>query len=156
MSEQQARSLIIYLANKGFLSYDFETDESTINEKLFYYLAARSNKTDYDKIEIESVISALPNAKLNLMNFEMDLQGVGRILLSDSQQVWIAPVEQQMRLLKNRDFEFNGRVHAGRSDFFGKKFKFIYDQFRIDLANVDSIRLKVVSETELDENGNPK
>ncbi|MBK9637595.1 MAG: hypothetical protein IPO63_07175 [Bacteroidetes bacterium] len=156
VSEQQARSLIIYLANKGFLSYDFETDESTINEKLYYYLAARSNKTDYDKIEIESVISALPNAKLNLMNFEMDLQGVGRILLSDSQQVWIAPVEQQMRLLKNRDFEFSGRVHAGRSDFFGKKFKFLYDQFRIDLANVDSIRLKVVSETELDENGNPK
>lgn len=156
VSDQQARSLIIYLANKGFLSYDFETDEATINEKLYYYLAARSNKTDYDKIEIESVISAKPNAKLNLMNFEMDLQGVGRILLSDSQQVWIAPVEQEMRLLKNRDIEFSGRVHAGRSDFFGKKFKFLYDQFRIDLANVDSIRLKVVSETELDANGNPK
>ncbi|MBL7923743.1 MAG: hypothetical protein JNL88_06060 [Bacteroidia bacterium] len=156
VSDQQARSLIIFLANKGFVSYDFEEDVATINDKLYYYLAARSNKTDYDKIEIESVISAIPNAKLNLMNFEMDLQGVGRILLSDSQQVWIAPVNQEMRLLKNRDFEFNGRVHAGRSDFYGKKFKFLYDQFRIDLANVDSIRLKVVSDTEFDENGNPK
>lgn len=156
VSEQQARSLIIYLANKGFVSYDFETDEASLNEKLYYYLAARSNKTDYDKIEIESVISARPNAKLNLLNFEMDLQGVGRILLSDSQQVWIAPVEQEMRLLKNRDFEFSGRVHAGRSDFFGKNFKFFYDQFRIDLSNVDSIRLKIESETELDENGKPK
>ncbi len=156
VSEQQARSLLIFLANKGFVAYDFEEDVATINDKLYYYLAARSNKTDYDKIEIESVISAKANAKLNLMNFEMDMQGVGRVLLSDSQQVWIAPVNQEMRILKNRDIEFNGRVHAGRSDFYGKKFKFLYDQFRIDLANVDSIRLKVVSETEFDENGNPK
>lgn len=156
VSEQQARALLIFLANKGFVSYDFEEDVATINDKLYYYLAARSNKTDYDKIEIESVISAKANAKLNLMNFEMDMQGVGSVLLSDSQQVWITPVNQEMRLLKNRDIEFNGRVHAGRSDFYGKKFKFLYDQFRIDLENVDSIRLKVVSETEFDENGNPK
>lgn len=155
-SEQQARSLMIFLANKGFVSYDFETDVGTINDKLHYYLAARSNKTDYDKIEIESVIDAKPNGRLNLMNFEMDLNGVGRVWLSDSQQVWIAPVNQEMRLLKNRDIEFNGRVHAGRSDFYGKKFKFVYDKFKLDLANVDSIRLKVVSETEFDENGNPK
>lgn len=156
VSEQQARSLLIFLANKGFVSYDFETDVATINDKLHYYLAARSNKTDYDKIEIESVIDAKPNGRVNLMNFEMELQGVGRIWLSDSQQVWIAPVNQEMKLLKNRDFEFNGRVHAGRSDFYGKKFKFDYDHFKLDLANVDSIRLKVVSETEFDENGNPK
>lgn len=155
-SDQQARSLLIFLANNGFVSYDFEEDMATINDKLHYYLAARSNKTDYDKIEIESVIDAKPNAKINLLNFDMDLQGVGRIWLSDSQQVWIAPVNQEMRLLKNRDFEFNGRVHAGRSDFYGKKFKFLYDQFRLDLDNVDSIRLKVVSDTEFDENGKPK
>ncbi len=156
VSEQQARALLIFLAAKGFVSYDFEEDVATINDKLYYYLSARSNKTDYDKIEIESVISSRPNAKLNLMNFDLDLQGVSRILLSDSQQVWISPKEQEMRLLKNRDMEFNGRVHAGRSDFFGKKFKFLYDQFRLDLTMVDSIRLKVVSETEVDENGNPK
>ena len=156
VSEQQARSLLIFLANRGFVAYDFEEDVATINDKLYYYLAARSNKTDYDKIEIESVISAKANAKLNLLNFDMDLQGVGRVLLSDSQQVWVSPANQEMRLEKNRDFEFNGRVHAGRSDFYGKKFKFLYDKFRIDLDNVDSIRLKVVSETELDENGNPK
>lgn len=155
-SEQQARSLLLFLANRGFVSYDFEDDFATLNDKLYYYLSARSNKTDYDKIEITSVIEARPNGKLNLMNFELDLQGVSRILLSDSQQVWIAPAEQEMRLLKNRDFEFNGRVHAGRSDFYGKKFKFNYDQFRIDMGLVDSMRLKVESETELDENGKPR
>lgn len=155
-SEQQARSLLIYLANKGLVSYDTEADVGVVNDKLYYYLAARSNKTDYDKIEIGSMISGRSNAKLNLLNFDLDLHGVGRVLLSDSQQVWIAPLEQELRLMKNRDMEFSGRVHAGRSDFFGKKFRFSYDGFRIDLPNIDSIRLKVVSDTELDENGNPK
>lgn len=156
VSEQQARSLVIYLANKGFLSYDVEEDVATVNDKLHYYLAARNNKTDFDKIEIESVISALPNAKLNLMNFDLDLQGVGRILLSDSQQVWIAPFNQELRVLKNRDIRFSGRVHAGKSDFFGKGFQFHYDDFRIDMPSIDSLRLKATSDTEVDENGNPK
>lgn len=155
-STQQARSLLIFLANRGFVSYDFEQDKAIVNEKLYYYLAARSNKTDYDKIEMESVISALPNAKLSLLNFDLDVEGVSRIMLSDSQQVWIAPANQKIKLKKNRDFEFDGRVHAGRSDFYGKKFAFIYDAFRIDLANVDSLRLKIVSDTAFDENGKPK
>lgn len=156
VSEQQARSLVIYLANKGFLSYDFEEDVAIVNDKLQYYLTARNNKTDYDKIEIESMISAIPNAKLNLMNFDLDLQGVGRILISDSQQVWIAPFEQQLRLLKNRDIFFSGRVHAGKSDFFGKGFLFHYDDFRIDMPAIDSLRLKATSDTEVDEYGRPK
>lgn len=156
VSTEQARSLLIFLANKGFVSYDFQDDKATINDKLYYYLAARSNKTDYDKIEISSVISARSNAKLNLLNFDLDMEGVSRILLSDSQQVWVMPADQQIKLKKNRDFEFSGRVHAGRSDFYGKKFNFIYDQFKIELANVDSIRLKVISNTEVDENGKPK
>lgn len=156
VSEQQARSLVIYLANKGFLSYEYEDDVATVNDKLQYYLTARNNKTDYDKIEIESMISALPNAKLNLMNFDLDLQGVGRILISDSQQVWIAPFNQELRLLKNRDIFFSGRVHAGKSDFFGKGFLFHYDDFRVDMPAIDSLRLRATSETEVDEYGRPK
>lgn len=156
VSEQQARSLLIFLANKGFVSYNFEEDKANVNDKLYYYLAARSNKTDYDKIEFSSIISAKANAKLNLLNFDLDMQGVSRVLLSDSQQVWIVPTEQELKLKKNRDFEFSGRVHAGRSDFFGKKFLFNYTDFKLDLTTVDSIRLKVVSDTEIDENGNPK
>ncbi len=155
-SEQQARALLIFLANKGFVAYDFDEDKATVSDKLYYYLSARSNKTDFDKIEIESIISAKSNGKLSLLNFDLDLQGVSRIILSDSQQVYIVPTEQQLKLEKNRDFEFSGRVHAGRSDLYGKKFKFRYDDFKIDLTNVDSIRLKVVSENEFDENGNPK
>jgi hypothetical protein len=156
VAESEAKSLMIFLANKGFLTYDAETSSAIAKDKVLYYLEAKTEKIDYDNLEINSIISAKANAKLNLLNFDLDLEGVSRILISDTQLVWINPTNQQIKLKKNRDFEFSGRVHAGRSDFFGKKFEFIYDQFKFNLATIDSIRLKVVSNTELDENGNPK
>ncbi len=155
VNEQQARSLLIFLSNRGFVNYDPDEDVATLNDKLYYYLSAYSNKTDYDMLEMASVIDAIPNAKLNLLNFDLDMQGVSRIMLSDSQNVYIIPNDQQVKLKKNRGFEFSGRVHAGRTDFFGKNFSFVYDQFKFNLQNVDSVRLKVLSD-EVDENGKQK
>ena len=154
-SESNARSLIFYLAERGFVSYDPETDLASLNDKLYYYLSARSNKTDYDKLEISSLIDKKANAKLSLLNFDLDLQGVSRINLSDSQNVFIIPAEQELKVKKNRDFIFNGRVHAGKSDFFGSNFSFNYEKYLIDLGIVDSLRLKIES-GELDEFGHPK
>ncbi len=154
-SETNARSLIFYLAERGFVNLDIETDEAVLNDKLYYYLAARSNKTDYDKLEISSLIDKKANAILNLLNFDLEMQGVARINLSDSQNVFIVPIDQQVKLRKNRDIHFSGRVHAGKSDFFGSDFSFNYEKYNFDLAKVDSLRLKVES-GELDEFGKPK
>ena len=154
-SDSNVRSLIFYLAERGFISYDMETDEAKLNDKLYYYLSARSNKTDYDKLEISSIIDAKSNAKLNLLNFELNMQGVAKIALSDSQNVYIVPADQQLTLKKNRDMDFSGRVHAGRTDFFGKNFVFNYDKFLFDLGQIDSLRMKIES-GELDEYGKPK
>ncbi len=154
-SESNARSLFFYLAEKGFVNMDIDADEATLTDKLYYYLEARSNKTDYDKLEIGSVIDAKANAKLNLLNFDLDMQGVSRINLSDSQDVFIVPKEQELRLKKNRDMEFAGRVHAGKTDFFGKNFAFNYDSYLFTLEQIDSMRIKVES-GELDEQGKPK
>ncbi len=57
--------------NKGFLTYDAETSSAVAKDKVVYYLEAKTEKIDYDKIEISSVISAKPNAKLNLLNFDL-------------------------------------------------------------------------------------
>ena len=80
------------------------------------------------------------------------------IVLSDSQNVVIFPKEQEVKLKKNRDFTFAGRVKAGRFDFFGKQFSFDYHNFKINLDNVDSLRLRVESDdpSEVDEFGNRK
>jgi len=155
MSSTQVRQQVMHLANMGFLSYDFESDRAHITDKLFDYLNANAGKIDYDVIDFNSVTSGVSNASMNLLNFDLKMNGISRIFLSDSQNVYIYPTNREITLKKNRDFIFAGRVNAGRFDFFGKEFSFEYDKFKINLKNVDSLRLKVPSE-ELDVYGNYK
>jgi hypothetical protein len=152
ISLENIRSYLLDLSTKGFLSYNMNTDEIELKEKLFYYINAREGKSDYDVIQFESTILNKPNAKLSLLDFSLDINGVKRIFLSDSQNVNIYPKDQEIKVLKNRDFKFAGLVKAGRFDFYGKEFAFDYDNFKIDLKNVDSLRLKVPGDT-ADENG---
>jgi hypothetical protein len=60
--------------------------------------------------------------------------------------VVIYPKNQELVVHKNRNFDFAGRIMAGRFEFFGKKFDFDYDKFKINLDNVDSLRLRVESD----------
>lgn len=154
----EVRTMLINFSNQGFVTYDQQSDVAVIKDRLYYYLLANSGKIDYDVLQFESIISALPNASINLLNFEITLRGLAPIVLSDSQNVVIYPKDQEIKLKKNRDFTFAGRVKAGRFDFFGKQFSFDYQNFKINLDNVDSLRLKVESpnEQEVDDYGRRK
>lgn len=136
---------LVRLSTLGFITYDPEDDEVVVNEKLHTYIAARAAHIDYDVIQFPSSIRGSSNASLNLLNYDMTIMGVRQIYMSDSQNVVIYPYEQKIILKKNRDFTFAGIVHAGRFDFFGKEFSFNYDKFKIDLKNVDSLRIMVRS-----------
>lgn len=154
----EVRDMMINLSNSGFVSYNSQEDKSTVKDRLYYYLLANTGKTDYDVLQFESIINALPNASINLLNFDITLRGLAPIIMSDSQNVVIYPKDQEVKLKKNRDFTFAGRVHAGRFDFYGKVFSFDYQNFKINLDNVDSLRLKVESEnpSEVDQYGRRK
>ena len=158
LAPSEVRTMLINFSNGGFVSYDSKEDRAIIKDRLYYYLQANVGKTDYDVLQFESVIKARPNASINLLNYEMTLRGLAPIVLSDSQNVVIFPKEQEVKLKKNRDFTFAGRVKAGRFDFFGKQFSFDYHNFKINLDNVDSLRLRVESDdpSEVDEFGNRK
>jgi hypothetical protein len=127
----EVRLLLIDLSAFGFVSYDGVDDKATIKDRLYFYLLARSGKTDYDVLQFESVISAKSNASINLLNFDINMRGVSRIAVSDSQNVFIYPKEQEITLKKDRDFTFAGRVRAGRFDFYGNNFAFEYHSFKI-------------------------
>lgn len=142
----EVRTMLINLSNDGFVAYDATEDNAVVKDRLYYYLLANTGKTDYDVIQFESIIEAKPNASINLLNFEITLRGLAPIILSDSQNVVIFPQNQEIKLHKDRDFSFAGRVHAGRFDFYGKLFSFDYQNFKVNLENVDSLLLKVESE----------
>lgn len=146
---------LINLANGGYMDYDYDRNIVNVKPKLHHYVLSRSKKSDYDVLQFESVIKGLPNGKLNLLNWDLGLNGVGRIFLSDSQNVVIYPYDQELIVKANRDFEFDGKVIAGRLDFFGKEFYFHYDDFKIDLTKVDSLRLSV-PDGPMDDNGRQK
>lgn len=156
ISPSAAQNLIIRFSTMGFLDFDFDQGEGTftVKQKLFDYVDAAAKKIDYDVINIYSSIDGSPNAKINLLNYDLSINGIQGIVLSDSQQVVILPSGGQIKMKKNRNFEFGGTVKAGRFDFFGKEFKFDYDNFKIDLVNVDSLSIKAES-GEVDREGRP-
>ncbi|MFH0895888.1 MAG: hypothetical protein V2A54_15750 [Bacteroidota bacterium] len=139
----QTKALMINLAAMGFLHYNSDAESITLKDKAFHYLNAKDRRTDYDVINFRSVVKSQNNATLSLLNFDLAIQGVDLIKLSDSHNVFIQPVDKKILLKKNRDFDFSGRIFAGLCEFYGKDFNFIYDNFKINMNNVDSFLFKV-------------
>jgi hypothetical protein len=149
---ETVRLLMISLSNKGFVTYDVDANIIHVKDRVGFYINAKGNKTDSDVIQFLSNNGAHNNASLNLLNYDLSLMGVAEISLSDAQSVYIQPDRRKVVLKKNRDFTFAGIIHAGRFDIFGKDFFFDYNNFKINLNNVDSLRMKV-PQVQADERG---
>ena len=74
-----------------------------------------------------------------MLNYDLNINGVHSINVSDSQEVIIYPAHREVVLKKNRDFDFSGAIQAGRFDIMGHNFSFKYDEFKIDMPNVITI-----------------
>ncbi len=139
----QAEDLLMRLSNHGFVVYDADTQTAMATQRLNYFLDAKAGRTDYDVIHFNSNEKLKPNASLNLKNMSLNIYGVPRIFISDSQQVYIYPKNQKIALRKNRDFTFSGKVSAGLFHFYARKSTFVYDSFMINMNYVDSLAFGV-------------
>lgn len=154
-SEEVVTGMCIDMANKGFVFYDRTNREVTIKDKINDYIDSYSGKKDYDIISIYSETKApVDNAILDLKDYELTVNGVASIFISDSQRVAIFPYNQQVKVLRNRRINFDGIVQAGLFTIFGHDFQFSYDTFKIALHKIDSI-LVAVETDKLDAYGNP-
>ena len=157
---EDVRSLIINLACQGFLSYNPLTDNFIINNKMDHYLKSKYGKNDYDIIKFKSNVTRGENASLDFKTWDLKLKGIASIILSDSHIVVIKPYQQLVTLKKNRDFDFMGKIEAGKAgdrsmfEFYGKDFNFVYDEFKVNMNNVDSFTFRVPTK-EKDDQGNP-
>ena len=156
------RSLMV-LSNVGFVRYDYDTKMVRILPKTFNYVQDRLRKRDYDIIQFVSdppkrndkqCVGNENNADFNLDSSYMQIHGVRGINLSDSHNVIIYPLNCEILLRPNRDFDFSGVVVAGNLEFFGRDFKFQYDSFQIKMPLIDSMRINVETE-EMDRYGKP-
>ena len=144
IEEFQIRQQLMKLSRFGFIFYNDQSDMVTLNEKLTYFLDASVGKTDYDVIYFTSETAApLENASLNLLNYDLTINGIDRIFISDSQNVVLLPDKNQIIMKRNRNFQFSGTIRAGLLTYFGNNFFFEYDSFKLNLQNIDSVSLRV-------------
>lgn len=141
----QVRHQLMRLSRLGFVFFDDETDQVSLNDKLFYFIEASIGKTDYDVISLISRVQApSENASLNLRTFDLTINGIENVFLSDSQNVVLIPENKQIVMKRNGSFQFNGTVEAGLFTMHGKNFYFEYDSFKIELNKIDSLQMEVV------------
>ena len=145
MQKQQVVPLLIDMANKGYLDYDPETEWVQVKPRLRQHILNSAGRQDYDVLQFNSNSEDGENATLNLLNNDLSMKGVSRIVLSDSQDVRIFPKDKAIILKKGRDFTFGGVIQAGRLTFHGKEYHFHYEPFTIDLLNVDSVSFMATS-----------
>lgn len=134
--------LLITLTMQGFIIYDEDKKTILVRDKTFLYANASNNRMDYDLIRLESIIKK-SNAVFSLESGNLNLEGVGKILFSDTHKVYVYPADQKLIIKKDRNMEFNGYVRAGLFEFFGSNFFFDYQNFKISMNNIDSLRFWV-------------
>ena len=143
--QEQLIGMLVNLSNKGFVIYNPSEKKAFVKDKLFDYIKAMAKKIDYDVIQFNSETYNLKNAALELDSFALRLYGVPFVFLSDSQNVFIYPDNRQLLIKQGMDFKFTGRVHAGLFDFFANQCEFNYEQFKLDMPSIDSMRFMVHS-----------
>jgi hypothetical protein len=144
---EQVEVQLLTLANRGFLVYNFETKVARVKDKLTDYVKAQAGKADYDVIYFNSFVKDAANGVLSLDSFDLKLQGVRMIVLSDSQQVHVYPKNEEVIMKKDLDFVFTGKIEAGLFDFYARDCSFEYDKFKLNLPQVDSMLFYVRSKT---------
>ncbi len=133
------------LAVQGFVRYDVEKKVIDVLPKTSEYILDHDNRRDYDVIRFVSEVAQGMNARLSLLSLDMEVVGVQTIALSDSQKVALFPTQQKVLIHKGLNFDFDGRVEAGRFTFYSRENKFNYDLFMFNMPAIDSMRFKVPS-----------
>jgi len=142
-SKDDVKSFIMQIAILGFVEYDIDKETIKVKPRLRNFIQAETKKRDYDIIRFTSRVKNKENGRLSLLNYDLSLNGVAVVTLSDSQIVNIFPNGGKILLKKNRAFEFSGKVEAGLFDFYAKKCEFDYDKFNLDMTVIDSVTFLV-------------
>ena len=151
----QTKQYLLNLAFKGFIAYSIQTGQIVVMEKTYNYLRCSVSQHDYDAISFVSTAQGTDNnAILSLLDFNLKMNGVEEIYLSDSQNVAIFPKDQEIIIKRNRDFVFDGKVKAGLFLFIGSNFSFSYNKFKINLTDIKTIKMRVRTD-EVDQYGTP-
>ena len=142
-NEANLRSAISGLARDGYVDIRPQTGEVVLLNKARHYVGAARDKKDYDHIDIKSLSGSGRSATLNLASNELLVRGVKEFSFSDdSAAVSVRPDSSLVRLERNRNLRFGGRVRSSVYGFKGRDFMFDYDGYYIDMPRIDSLTIR--------------
>lgn len=142
-NEKTVKFAMINLMQRGYIDYDPRGGHIILKDKATHYVDSHRAKKDFDVISIRSISPPVHNAHLNLSNNILTVEGVDEVRLSDSSDVVLYPRDRKMDILGNRTFKLDGTVTTNSYQFNGRDFTFDYENFSIDLVNIDSIKFTV-------------
>lgn len=142
MPEHQVQQQVMNLSFYGFAGLQSWTPIWLVIERLDGILFFVWGKKDFDVI-VSFHHRCHPNAMLDMQNYDLNLNGSFKHLDMRSPKRWYSTKTERIILKQNRNFSFDGSINAGMLNFFGDGFKFSYDNFRIDMEVIDSMRLQV-------------
>ena len=148
------QSLLYDLVAKGFVNYNSDKEIVEVKDKVYHYVNAYAKQVDHDLLKILSKTDST-NAVMLVSDRSIETNAVRFVEFSEVQKVAVKPFKEKIVVKKNRDIDFDGTAFAGYSIFEGKDFSFVYDKNHIELDSVRFFDLFLLSEEELDKEGNP-
>lgn len=150
-NEKTLRAAMKDLMARGFVDYDLQTGLITLKKKAIHYTLAKGRRVDYDNLLMASFEENGPNATIKLDSKELTMRGINQFEVSEELGVSIEPNNDEVTMLGDRNFRFNGKLTSGNFEFVGEGFTFNYDSFKIEMPKIDSISFYLP-----DEKGNRK
>ncbi|MCQ2274860.1 MAG: hypothetical protein MJZ86_08730 [Bacteroidales bacterium] len=146
MDEGQTKLMIHGLSKQGLVSYDEGRKRIHVHDKLigFYKAIVKQKGHDYDALTLQSETKQ-NNAELNLSTLDLNVHGIEKFVVSDSQLVVVKPYGGDIVVKKNRDIDFSGFINVGRFEMNVTNATFYYDDFKFDLPKIDSVRFYVAN-----------
>lgn len=143
INENFAKAAGKVLSQYGFADYDATTGKLKLYPKAFKYYDASAEKIDFDNLMIPSKIKNGANAHIALDSGQLKVRGVRRFYLTTDFKIYAEPRDSTVTLLKDRNIEFDGMVKAGDFKYKGSGHQFDYQEFIINMPQIDSMKLTV-------------
>ena len=143
--ESNLRAAVTGLAREGYVNIRPQTGEVILLRKTLLYVGAAREKKDFDNIDIKSLSGSGRSATLNLSSNQLLVRGVKQFSFSNDStavKVLVQPDSALVRLERNRNLKFGGRVKSSIYTFKGRDFIFDYDGYFIDMPHIDSLSIR--------------
>ncbi len=136
------RRMLERLTLEGYFQYNADQDEYSLTRKAVFYIMANANKADFDNFTLRSVFPSndnLANASISFKDTLLTVRGVEYFSISDSLRISGKPSDRIVVMGRNRDFTMNGLLQSSNFKFTGRSIKFNYNDFFINMSDMDSI-----------------